>query len=366
MKKVFGALVGLSLVVSLGVLWLARSRSHAPVTAEDFAHLPKGPAPKALFVAPPFSFTAHTGQLTTGESLRGQPWVANFIFTTCRTVCPMLTAKMVRLQRALDGVPVRFVSFSVDPDHDTPEVLAAYAKQWNAGEARWSLLATTPQGLADVAAGFHVTAQKTDGGLDAVMHSSVFVLVDANGVVRGIYDSDEPADFTALKGAVHALTRTAEAPPPEARSGEVLFHELSCTNCHENDALAPPLGGLLGRRRELESGLLVTADEAYVRESILSPAVKRVKGYPLQMPSYAEQLSADELDRLVAFVLTLRKPDIEEMSGIAVAVDPVCHMKVRVTADAISLEADGGAPRYFCSAWCRERYQENPGAYPEQ
>ena len=366
MKKLFGVLFGLALVGSLAVLWVARGHRHAPITAEDFAHLPKGPAPRALFVAPPFSFPAQTGQQTSTETLRGQPYVANFIFTTCRTICPMLTAKMVRLQRALEGVPVRFVSFSVDPDHDTPEVLAAYARQWNPAETRWSLLATTTPGLAAVAEGFHVTAQKTDGGLDAVMHSSVFVLVDANGVVRGIYDSDEPADFTALTGAVRALTSTADAPAPtEARSGEVLFHELSCTNCHENDALAPPLGGLLGQRIELESGLLITADEAYVRESILAPGVKRVKGYPLQMPSYADQLSADELDRLVGFVLALRKPDIGEVSGIRVAVDPVCHMKVRVTGDAFSSTEDGGSPRYFCSAWCRDRYRENPGAYPE-
>lgn len=364
MKKLFGALFGLSLVASLAVLWVARGRHHAPVTAEDFAHLPKGPTPKALFVAPPFSFTAHTGAVTSGQTLRGEPYVANFIFTTCRTVCPMLTAKLVRLQRALPGVPVRFVSFSVDPEHDTPEVLAAYAMHWNASEPRWTLLSTTPQGLAAVAEGFHVTAQKTDGGLDAVMHSSVFVLVDAQGVVRGIYDSDEAADFVALQAAVHALTRTAAPPAPEERSGEVLFHELSCANCHQNEALAPPLGGLVGRRVELESGLLVTADEAYVRESLLAPGAKRVKGYPLQMPSYAGQLTDAELARLVQFTVQLT-PDLREVADVRVATDPVCHMKVRVTADALSDVGDGGAPRYFCSEWCRARYRENPGAYPE-
>lgn len=365
MKKLFGVLFALVLLGSLALLGFARGRRHAPVSAEDFAHLPKSAEPKALFAAPAFSFTAHTGATVTPEALRGQPYVANFIFTTCRTVCPMLTAKMVRLQRALPGVPVRFVSFSVDPELDTPQVLADYAQQWNATEARWLLLATTAPGLAQVAEGFHVTAQRTDGGLDAVMHSSVFVLVDEKSVVRGIYDSDEPDDFKALVAAVRALTGAQAAQQPVERSGEVLFHELSCTNCHENDALAPPLGDLLGQRRELDNGLLVTADEAYIRESIVTPAAKRVKGYPLLMPTYADQLSRKEIDELVRFVLTLHKPDIGGLSEIKVVIDPVCHMKVRVTADVFSVSEDAGTTHYFCSSWCRERYRENPGAFPE-
>jgi protein SCO1/2 len=364
MKNLFGVLIGFALVTSLGLLWVARSRSHAPLAAEDFAHLPKGAEPKALFVAPRFSFTAQTGAPTSSESLRGQPYVANFIFTTCRTICPMLTAKMVRLQRVLAGAPVRFVSFSVDPEHDTPEALAMYARQWNPEEQRWLLLSTTTDGLAQVADGFHVTAQKTDGGIDAVMHSAVFVLVDEKGVVRGIYDSDEPADFKHLEGAVRALTGAQQVDQKEERSGEVLFHELSCTNCHSNEALAPSLGGLVGRRVELENGLLITADEAYVRESILSPDAKRVKGFPLKMPSYAGQLSESELNRLVQFAMNL-KPDIRGVSDIQVAIDPVCHMKVRVTPDALSHSEDGGSPRYFCSEWCRSRYRENSGAFPE-
>ncbi len=73
----------------------------------------------------------------------------------------MLTSRMVMLQRHLLGQAVRFVSFSVDPAHDTPDVLAAYAARWNEKETRWVLLATNDATLADVTAGFRVATEKT-------------------------------------------------------------------------------------------------------------------------------------------------------------------------------------------------------------
>ncbi|MDP1824191.1 MAG: SCO family protein [Archangium sp.] len=362
MKQVLVILGVLAISASFIALLSIKRALHEPAEAEDYAHLPKSESPPALFASPDFSFRDHTGQTVTKASLGGQPYVANFIFTTCRTVCPLLTAKMVRLQRELPGLPVRFVSFSVDPEHDTIEALAAYAKQWNPDEVRWSLMETTPPGLADLAKGFHVTADRTDGGLDAVMHSAVFVLVDQYGVVRGVFNSEESDDFKALMRDVRTLVGSKAPEPRPTRSGEVLFHELSCANCHERPELAPPLGGLLGQRRELETRLLVIADEAYLKESIVAPVAKRVAGYPLMMPSYAGHLSMDELDALVKYVVAL-PPPAAPSPGVEVAIDPVCHMKVRVTPNALRVQPDGGEPHYFCSEWCRARFSENPDAY---
>ncbi len=355
--------LAVTLAASMAVLLFARGKRHRPSQAEDYAHLPKGEQLPALFPAPPLSFKDQHGVTVTKELLQGQPYVANFIFTTCRTVCPLLTAKMVRLQRELSGVPLRFVSFSVDPEHDTVAALRAYAEQWNPNEPRWHLLETTTPGLAAVAEGFHVTAQRTDGGLDAVMHSAVFVLVDERGVVRGIYDSEDSEDFQALTRAARALAGGQPAAErQEPRTGEVLFHELSCANCHEHPELAPHLGGLLGKQRELETRLIVTADEAYLRESIVAPVAKRVAGYPLMMPSFLGHVSDAELDGLVKYVAALPPPPTET-PGVQVEVDPVCHMKVRVTENAIQRSLDGGAPVFFCSQWCKARYGENPEAY---
>jgi protein SCO1/2 len=365
MKQVVVVAFAVLLAVSMAVLVMARDRRHAPSEAEDYAHLPKKTDQlPALYASPDFSFRNQQGEPVTKASLAGQPYVANFVFTTCRTVCPLLTAKMVRLQRDLPGVPMHFVSFSVDPEHDTVEALAKYAEQWNADEQRWQLLETSDEGLAKLTEGFHVTAQKTDGGVDAVMHSAVFMLVDGQGVVRGVYDSEDPEDFKKLAGAARTLAGGGQAPKVATapRSGEVLYHELSCSNCHAHPELAPQLGGLLGRKRELETRAIITADEAYVRESIVAPVAKRVAGFPLMMPSYAGHVSDEELGALVKYVIALPEP-VAAATDVKVAVDPVCHMQVRVTETALSFAVDGGETQYFCSAWCKARYAENPDAY---
>lgn len=362
MKQVLVIVGVLAISASFIVLLSLKRALHEPSEAEDYAHLPKSESPPALFASPDFAFRDQSGQPVTKASLSGQPYVANFVFTTCRTVCPLLTAKMVRLQRELPGLPVRFVSFSVDPEHDTVEALAQYKKQWNSDEQRWLLAETTPPGLADLAKGFHVTADRTDGGLDAVMHSAVFVLVDQYGVVRGVFNSEESDDFKALMRDVRTLVGSKAPEARPTRSGEVLFHELSCANCHERPELAPPLGGLLGQRRELETRLLVTADEAYLKESIVAPVAKRVAGYPLMMPSYAGHVSAEELDALVRYVIAL-PPPAAPSPDVQVAIDPVCHMKVRVTPNALRVQPDGGEAQYFCSEWCKARFSENPDAY---
>ena len=364
MKKALVVLGVLAISASFIVLLSVKRITRTPAEAEDYAHVPRSESPLPLFPAPDFTFRDQHGEAVTKASLAGQPYVANFVFTTCRTVCPLLTSKMVRLQRELPGLPVHFVSFSVDPEHDTVEALAAYAQQWNPDEKRWLLVETTTPGLAELARGFHVTAERTDGGIDAVMHSAVFVLVDGYGVVRGVFNSEESGDFKALLRDLRTLGGgTAPTPRSRPRTGEVLFHELSCINCHTRPELAPPLGGLLGQRRELETRLLVTADEAYLRESIVAPAAKRVAGYPLMMPSYEGHLTMEELDLLVKYVETLPPPITNP--DVGVAVDPVCHMKVRVTPNAMSVQLDGGAPKYFCSEWCKARFAENPDAYRE-
>lgn len=363
MKRFFAGVILAAFALSFAALQYARRRTREPVAAEDYAHLPRASTPPALWTAPPFSLPGHDGAQVSTESLAGQPYIANFIFTTCRTVCPLLTAKMVRLQRELKDLPLRFVSFSVDPEHDSPPVLAAYAQQWNASEPRWHVLATTPASLAQLSAGFRITAARTDAGVDAVMHSAVFVLVDGRGVVRGVYDSDEAAHFVALKRDAVSLAQAAPLirETVEFRSGEVLFHELSCPNCHQQADMAPSLGQLLGRKRTLDTGVIISADEAYVKESIVAPEAKRVAGYVLRMPSYAEAMTADELERLVRYVVEL--PEVPAAEADAqVVVDPVCHMKVR-TSSPWAVKVDGGVSHSFCSAWCRARYEENPGAY---
>lgn len=320
-----------------------------------------------LWDAPDFRYHDQDGRAVTRATFAGDVWIANFLFTQCRTVCPLLTTKMVELQRRLAGVKVRFVSFSVDPAHDTPDVLRAYAKHWAPDETRWTLVSTDEATLPNLAAGFKVAAEATDDPLDPILHTSLFLLVDGAGRVRGAFDTEHAEQLVALERGVRTLTGAKAASGPAAlpSTGADLYHVLSCAKCHERPELAPPLVDLAGRRRELDNGLVVNADAVWVRESILQPDAKRVKGYPLRMPTYDGILDEERLQILVEWVLARKSAAPVDAGETLVFEDPVCHMQVRGGADAIVAQVDGQTV-YFCSEHCRARYlsARSPDAQP--
>jgi protein SCO1/2 len=134
---------------------------------------------------PDFALTSQDGERVTLDDLKGKVWLADFVYTTCPGPCPIVTAHMARLQQKLPA-EARMVSFSTDPDNDTPEVLKAYAKKFGATD-RWTFL-TGPKdevyGL--IRQGFMLPIMAQAGA--GVVHSTRIVLVDKTGAVRGFYD----------------------------------------------------------------------------------------------------------------------------------------------------------------------------------
>jgi cytochrome oxidase Cu insertion factor (SCO1/SenC/PrrC family) len=161
-----------------------------------------------LGTVPEFSLVERSGRTVTRAELDGQPWVANFIFTQCGGVCPMLSTRMAQLQRALaeKGITnVRSVSFSVDPAHDTPQVLRVYAEQYHADANRWLFLTGPRSELYRVISeGFSLAvaersaeeATQTPGEL--ITHSDRFVLVDAAGHLRAYYHGTDAASVQQI------------------------------------------------------------------------------------------------------------------------------------------------------------------------
>lgn len=144
------------------------------------------------------------GRPFTLQGLRGRVWVADFIFTRCGGVCPAMTARMARLRKQT-GPRVDFVSFTVDPAHDTPEVLARYAAGFGAG-AGWTFVTGPAADLYGLSVdGFKLAAEavaperQAVGGDGPFLHSNKFVLVDAQGEIRGYYDSADDAALRALQ-----------------------------------------------------------------------------------------------------------------------------------------------------------------------
>lgn len=167
---------------------------------------------------PTFQLKDQEGNAFTPEKLKGKVCLVNFVFTSCGMTCPMLTRRMKGVQdqllekyseKILDQA--RIVSFSVDPERDTPERLASYAKEYGANPRLWVFL-TGPlnEVTRAVVSGFKISMGKQpvetmgEAEIFEVVHGEKFVLMDSRGTIRGYYDSDRAgikrmlADFDLL------------------------------------------------------------------------------------------------------------------------------------------------------------------------
>jgi cytochrome oxidase Cu insertion factor (SCO1/SenC/PrrC family) len=147
---------------------------------------------------PDFSLTERSGSVVTLADLGGQVWVADFIFTNCSGPCPLLSSQMANLQRALRDTPgVRLVSFSVDPQRDTPDVLSQYARHFGADSGKWLFLTGEKEKLYTlIHDGFKLgvgdgSTAAGHGGPELITHSTRFVLVDQQGRIRKYYMGTE-------------------------------------------------------------------------------------------------------------------------------------------------------------------------------
>lgn len=299
---------------------------------------------------PEFSLADQRGTPLEKRALTGRVWIASFFFTSCTSVCPTLSARVRLLLRRLPDERLRFVSFSVDPEHDTPQALAHYAETWAKGEPRWSFLRTEPSSLSSLVDGMRVVADPTGDPNNPILHTSLFFLIDTAGAVHGMYDSNDEAALDQLVRDTQVLAGSVARETPAAR-----YTELGCAGCHDDPRLAPSLRGIWGRNIALEGGSSVTVDEDYLRESIAAPRARRVLGYPDSMPAYGSELSAALLDHVVGLAKGMPS-EVPDAPAAVLERDPICGMSVRVSSGALHAHRAGGREHYFCSESCRERF----------
>ena len=166
---------------------------------------------------PEFALFERDGGTVRRADLAGAPWVADFIFTRCVLSCPRLTAQMKRFRERLpEGV--RSVSFSVDPEYDTPEVLLEYAGRYQIYGRDWMFLTGRREDLfALVRDGFKVTASLPEPGQivdprEPILHSTRFVLVDGAGGIRGYYDAFDEEALSRLLGDLSRVLEEKRTP----------------------------------------------------------------------------------------------------------------------------------------------------------
>jgi cytochrome oxidase Cu insertion factor (SCO1/SenC/PrrC family) len=171
--------------------------------------------PRVLLHLPEFVLENERGESSGLLDLRGKVWVGDFIFTRCAGTCPMISARMAQLAAACASDPalqeVRFVSISIDPEFDRPEVLRDYAARVHADPGRWTFLTGTRSAVRGlVRDGFKLPVEDQDDAAMPILHSQSFVLVDREGGVRGLVD---PLGDHGLDDVKQALLGIVAEPP---------------------------------------------------------------------------------------------------------------------------------------------------------
>ncbi len=160
---------------------------------------------------PPFSFIDRYGRPFTNEHVKGKIIVADFFFTRCTTICPKMSIQMQQLQLKLDDPAfddVVFLSHTVDPEHDTPEVLDAYARKLQADTSRWKFLTGNKEDIYLLGAeGYYLATREDVMDPDGFLHSEKFVLVDKQGHIRGYYDGTTWDGMNAIAADIKMLLK---------------------------------------------------------------------------------------------------------------------------------------------------------------
>ncbi|MGB0260424.1 MAG: SCO family protein [Flavobacteriaceae bacterium] len=155
-----------------------------------------------------FSLLNQNGQTITHNDYDNHIYVADFFFTTCPSICPLMTDNMVYLQGLLDAFPeVKLLSFSVTPEIDSVAVLKEYAIQKGVNDQRWNLLTGDKKAIYDLARKSYLVVQEDgDGGPHDMIHTENFVLVDKQRRIRGYYDGTVREDMDKILSDIRILS----------------------------------------------------------------------------------------------------------------------------------------------------------------
>jgi len=157
---------------------------------------------------PEFRLTNQDGKPFGSADLANKIWIADFVFTSCPGPCPIISSRMSEMQKPLENSDVHLVSFTVDPDKDTPEVLRKYAEKLHAQTGRWDFLTGPKSAIYNLSQkGFKLAAADGSDEMGMPVHSTRMVLVDRRGEIRGYYDAMAADTITKLLADTNHLLR---------------------------------------------------------------------------------------------------------------------------------------------------------------
>ncbi|MBT8262553.1 MAG: SCO family protein [Bacteroidia bacterium] len=174
--------IGISFIILVFGIWAI------PKIVDNFSK----PDLAVIGTVPEFSFTNQNRNTISNEDYKGKVYVAEFFFTTCPSICPIMNRNMVRIQNEFYGNPdLGIASFSIDPEYDTPEILKSYAESYEITNPSWHLLTGEKAKIFELAnAGFNLYVgenSEVEGGFE---HSGYFALIDQEGNIRSRIDEN--------------------------------------------------------------------------------------------------------------------------------------------------------------------------------
>lgn len=164
---------------------------------------------KVIHTVPDFRFVDQDGNWITQQSVEGKTVVADFFFTTCESICPVMSKEMMKIAKNLgNDSSVVFLSHTVDPETDSIPQLKAYAMAHQAKSGQWHFMTGDKKALYKMAReGYFVTATEGDGGPDDFVHTQNFVLVDKYRHIRGYYDGTDSLEMGKLRKDIDLLQK---------------------------------------------------------------------------------------------------------------------------------------------------------------
>ena len=156
-----------------------------------------------------FSLINQNGQEVTQDNYKNKIYVTDFFFTSCTTICPIMTSNMAKVQETfLDNSDIMFLSLSVTPDIDSVPKLREYATQKGVIDSKWNITTGEKKHIYELARkSYFAVVEKGDGGLQDFIHTPNFILVDKKKRIRGIYDGTDNYEILRLINDINLLTK---------------------------------------------------------------------------------------------------------------------------------------------------------------
>lgn len=163
---------------------------------------------------PYWEFTNHLGEKVTQKDYEGKIYVADFFFATCPTICPQMAVHMLELQKHFhDRTDFELLSHTINPEHDTVEVLYDYSRKVHGIDSVWNFVTGPKETIAKIARnGYFANAMKDLDAEGGYLHSTNFFLIDRQGRIRGIFDGTVTRDVNDCMDAIEILFREEYVP----------------------------------------------------------------------------------------------------------------------------------------------------------